>query len=406
MKYDLLLKRGHVIDPLNNVNEVNDVAISKGKIAAVASNIDSSEAVKVIDISGLYLTPGLVDIHCHLYPTTGMRGSWAGDLSVFPDGFSFRSGITTMVDAGSAGAMNFDDFRERVIDRSLTRVLAFINIISHGMVSDSVEQNINEMNPSLTAKMALKNRDVVVGIKTAHYQGPEWIAVEKAIEAGTKAGMPIMVDFGYFRKERPYYRLVTEKLRPGDITTHMYIGAIPYVDENQNLLDYLKTSRKRGVMFDVGHGGGSFVFRNAAASVKCGFYPDTISTDLHVLSMNSAMMDMTTVLSKFLAIGIPLSEVIKECTINAARIIGHHELGQLSVGAIADIAVLNLIKGNFGYYDVAYGKVEFNQRLLCEMTIKDGKIVWDWNARNGVDYRELTNNYGVRPVDNIIIPVK
>jgi dihydroorotase len=266
------------------------------------------------------------------------------------------------------------------------------------------EQNIHDMDPKATAEMAEKHKDVVVGIKTAHYQGPEWVSVERAVEAGTLANLPVMVDFGYFLPERPFYRLVTEKLRPGDMATHMFRGPVPYIDKNGKLLKYLEVARKRGVKFDVGHGGGSFVFRNAAPSVQQGFYPDSISTDLHTGSMNAGMMDMVATMSKMLVLGIPLKEVIRESTLNPAVNINHPELGHLSVGAVADIAVLNLMSGKFGYADASNGKVEGNQRLFCEMTLKDGKVVWDWNARAATDYRKLGDRYGVRDVDHVIPP--
>jgi dihydroorotase len=403
-RYDLVLKGGHVIDPRNSIDAQTDVAISNGKIVAVAPEIPAAQAQKVIDVGGLYVTPGLVDIHCHLYATSGVQDAWAGDNSVLPDGFSFRTGVTTMVDAGSSGWRNFEDFRNRVIDRAKTRVFALLNIVGIGMITDALEQNTHDMDPKVTAEMAHKHKDVVVGIKSAHYQGPEWVSVERAVEAGTLADIPVMVDFGYFLPERPYYQLVTEKLRPGDISTHMYRAPIPYVDKDGKLLKYLLQARKRGVKFDVGHGGGSFVFRNAAASIGQGFFPDSISTDLHTGSMNGAMMDMPTTMSKLLVLGVPLKEVIRESTDNPAREIKHPELGHLTVGAVADIAALRLMTGDFGYTDASNGKIEAKQRLFCELTLKDGKVVWDWNGRSGEDYHKLGDHYGVRDVDRIVLP--
>ena len=403
-RYDLLLKGGHVIDPQNGIDGLKDVAISQGKIAAVADAIPASQAEKVVNVSGLYVVPGLIDLHTHLYATSGMPSAWAGDSSVLPDGFSFRTGATTLVDAGSSGWRNFEDFRLRVIDRATTRVFALLNIVGMGMPTDVPEQNIHDMDPKATAEMARKHKDVVVGIKSAHYQGPEWVSVERAVEAGTIANIPIMVDFGYFRVERPFYQLVTEKLRPGDMATHMYRAPVPYVDKNGKLPQYLLAARKRGVKFDVGHGGGSFVFRNAAPSVQQGFYPDSISTDLHTGSMNGGMMDMATTMSKMLVLGVPLKEVIRESTINPAVNIKHPELGHLSVGAVADVAVFNLMTGKFGYADAANGRAEGTQRLFCELTLKGGKVVWDWNARAAQDFRKLGDRYGMREVDHIILP--
>jgi dihydroorotase len=403
-RYQILLKGGHVIDPRNQIDAVMDVAVAAGKIAAVRADINPAEASTVVDVRGLYVTPGLIDAHVHLFATTGMKDAWAGDNSVLPDGFSFRSGVTTMVDVGSSGWRNFEEFRSRVIDRARTRVFAMLNIVGLGMLTDVPEQNVHDMDARATANMALKHRDVVVGIKSAHYQGPEWVSVDRAVEAGTAAKIPVMVDFGYFRVERPYYSLVTERLRPGDISTHMFLGPVPYVDANGKLLDYLKQARARGVLFDVGHGGGSFVFRNAVPAVQQGFYPDTISTDLHTGSMNGAMMDMLTTMSKFLAMGVPLQDVVRQSTANPAKAIQHAELGHLAEGAEADIAVLRVLQGSFRYADGARGTIEGDRRLTCEMTLKGGSVVWDWNARTGTDYRTLSKDYGIRPVDKIVLP--
>lgn len=402
--YDMLLKGGHVIDPRNGIDGVMDVAVADGRIAAVRAGIAPADARQVVDVSGLYVTPGLIDLHVHVFATTGMRGAWAGDNSVLPDGFSFRSGVTTMVDAGSSGWRNFEDFRRTVIDRSRTRVLAMLNIVGLGMLTDVPEQNVFDMDAKATAEMAAKHRDVVVGVKSAHYQGPEWVSVDRAIEAGTTAGIPVMVDFGYFREERPFYRLVTERLRPGDMATHMFRGPVPYIGTDGTLLDYLTQARSRGVLFDVGHGGGSFVFRTMVPTVQQGFYPDTISTDLHTGSMNGAMMDMITTMSKFLVAGMPLQAVIRASTDAPARAIQRPELGHLSVGAEADVAVLRVLEGDFGYADGARGTLQAKRRLLCELTLREGRVAWDYNARAGTDYRTMSPTYGVRDVDRVIVP--
>ncbi|BCS35908.1 amidohydrolase [Luteitalea sp. TBR-22] len=402
--YDLLLKGGHVIDPRNGIDGPMDVAVTGGRIAAVRAGIDPGAARQVVDVAGLYVTPGLIDIHVHVFATTGVKGAWAGDNSVLPDGFSFRTGVTTMVDAGSSGWRNFEDFRRTVIDRASTRVLAMLNIAGFGMLTDVPEQNVHDMDARATADMALRHKDVVVGIKSAHYQGPEWISVDRAIEAGTAANVPVMVDFGYFREERPYHQLVTTRLRPGDITTHMFRGPVPYIGADGAVLAYLKRARGRGVVFDVGHGGGSFVFRTMVPAVAQGFYPDTISTDLHTGSMNAGMQDMLTTMSKFLVAGMPLAQVIRASTDAPAKVIKRPGLGHLSVGAEADIAVLRVMEGRFGYADGARGTMTGDKRLLCELTLREGRVAWDWNARTGTDYRKLPPTYGVRDVDRVIVP--
>ena len=195
-KYDLLLRGGHVIDARNNVDAVRDVAIAGGKIALVAASIPAADAGKTIDVSGLYVTPGLIDIHTHVYTGTGEPNSYAGDNSVYPDGFTFRVGVTTVADAGGSGWRNFEDFKTRVIDRAKTRVLAFLNIVGNGMRGAKFESDQADMDAQAAAAMALKHKGTIVGIKTAHYTGPEWTPVEHAVEAGTAAGIPVMVDFG------------------------------------------------------------------------------------------------------------------------------------------------------------------------------------------------------------------
>src|SRR5437899_9651314 len=291
-EYDLLLQGGHVIDGKNKISAVRDVAIRAGKSAEVAARIDPSKARKVVNVAGLYVTPGLVDIHVHVYAGTGQRGAYSGDNSVYPDGFTFRSCVTTVADAGSSGWRNFPDFKDRVIDRSKTRVLALLNIVGKGMGGGAIEQDVSDMDATATADQAKKYKDTVVGVKTAHFQGPEWVAVERAVEAGQMANIPVMVDFGTFRPERPFQDLVLKKLRPGDIYTHTYLGAVPMLDDAGMVNKYLFEARKRGIIFDVGHGGGSLLFRQAVPAVKQGFIPDSISTDLHTRSINAGMKDV------------------------------------------------------------------------------------------------------------------
>ena len=392
-KYDLLLKGGHVIDPRNKISAVRDVAIANGRVAAVAANIDPAEALKVVDASGYYVTPGLVDIHVHVYAGTGERGSYAGDNSLYPDGFTLRAGVTTIVDAGSSGWRSFDDFKQRIIDRSRTRVLALLNIVGYGMRGDKFEQNLTDMEAGPTADMAVRHKGLIVGIKTAHYAGPEWAPVERAVEAGTRANIPVMVDFGSNRPERPMAELVTRKLRPGDIYTHAYSGLRNELDESGRVNPGMWEGRKRGVIFDVGHGGGSFAWRIAVPAMREGFLPDSISTDLHIGSMNSGMKDMLNVMDKFLAMGMSLDDVILRSTWNPAREIGHEDLGHLSVGAPADIAVIRLENGSFGFVDMYGARLRGTQRLTCELTFRDGKVVYDLNGMTRPDWNTLPRDY-------------
>ncbi|HUO28404.1 MAG TPA: amidohydrolase/deacetylase family metallohydrolase [Bryobacteraceae bacterium] len=388
--YDLLLKSGHVIDGKNHISAVMDVAIKDGKIAAVAADIPATQALKTVDVSGLYVTPGLIDMHVHVYAGTGKRGAYCGDNSVYPDGFTFRSGVTTVADAGSSGWRNFPDFKDRVIDRSKTRVLAFLNIVGAGMAG-AVEQDTNEMDAKSAAMMAEEYKDIIVGIKTAHYAGPEWTAVERAVEAGTLAHIPVMVDFGTFRPERPFQDLVLHKLRPGDIYTHTYLSWVPMLDAQGKILPYLFEARKRGIIFDVGHGGGSFLFRQAVPAMRQGFGPDSISTDLHISSMNAGMKDMLNVMSKFLNIGMPLDEVILRSTWTPAKEIHHEDLGNLTVGSVADVAVLRVEQGHFGFVDTYGARMQGTQKLECELTIRNGRVVWDLNGITREDWDKLGN---------------
>jgi dihydroorotase len=384
--YDLLLKGGRVVDAKNQTDAVLDVAIAAGKIAAIAEAIPAEQARRVADVAGLYVTPGLVDIHFHA-SAGAMDWDYTGADSVRPDGFTFRSGVTTVVDAGSTGWRNFPQFKLDIIDRAQTRVLAMLNIVGRGMGGRyTVEQDTTDMDPKRTAQEAAKYPDTIVGIKVAHYAGPEWTAVERAVEAGELARVPVMVDFADFRPERPFQDLVLKKLRPGDIYTHTYLRAVPMLDEQGKVLPYLFEAQKRGVIFDVGHGAGSFLFRQAVPAVRQGFLPNSISTDMHTHSMNAGMKDMLNVMSKFLNMGVPLQGVIQRATWNPAREIRREDLGHLTVGGIADIAVLRLASGDFGFVDSSRGRMKGSQKLIAEMTIRDGRVVWDLNGLASEDW--------------------
>jgi dihydroorotase len=406
-RYDLLLQGGHVIDAKNRIDAVRDVAIRDGKIAEVAQHIDPAQAFKVVNLNGLYVTPGLVDIHVHVYAGTGEARSYAGDNGLYPDGYTFRAGVTTAADAGSSGWRNFEDFKQRVIDRSKTRIVAFINIVGNGMRGAKYEDDLTDMEAKPAAEMAQRYKGLIIGVKTAHYSGPEWTPVEHAVEAGTIANIPVMVDFGANRKERPMAELVTKKLRPGDIYTHCYSGLRNEQDESGHVNPAMFEARKRGVIFDVGHGGGSFAWRIAVPALKQGFPPDSISSDLHTGSMNSGMKDMPNLMSKFLVMGQSLADVIAESTWHPAREIHREDLGNLSVGAGADVAVLRLERGSFGYTDMYGARMKGDRKLICELTLRDGKVVWDLNGISRPDWTTLPRDYhqsGDRRWDTINVP--
>jgi dihydroorotase len=396
-QYDLVLRNGQVLDPKNHVAGKLDVAVRDGKIAAIEATIPASAAKQSVDISGLYLTPGLVDIHVHAF--TGLRhNAWGnGDLSVPADVIAIPNGVTTVADAGSSGWRDFPEFRRRIIDYSKTRILAFLNIVGAGMANDddAAEQNEHDMDLDALSKTIAENRDIIVGIKTAHWQQPNFISVQKAVEAGRRNHLPVMVDFGWF-DNKSYEQMISSILRPGDISTHVFRMPAPLLTADGKPAPYMLEARKRGIKFDVGHGGGSFSFALAEPMVKNGFFPDSISTDLHVDSATGVMLNLPNVMSKMLALGVPLPEVIREATTNPASEIGHPELGQISVGSVADIAVLRVEQGNFGYADLAGGKVEGSERILAEMTIRAGHVVFDLNARTAVPWREGHLKYATR----------
>ncbi len=383
-QFDLLIKNGHVLDSANNVDAVIDVAISGPKIVRVAASIDPAQARRVVDATDLHVVPGLIDIHSHVFFGTEKDAYLSNaDTAVQPDNHAFRSGQTTLVDVGGAGWRNFLQFKEQVIDRARTRVLSFINIVGSGMKGGPVEQNLADMDARLTAMRIRQHRGVIVGIKVAHYAGPEWDPVTRAVAAGQETGVPVMVDFGNHTPPLSLEDLLLKHLRPGDILTHTYAhvsGRIPIVDDDGKLRPYVGAARKRGIVFDVGHGGGSFLFRQAVPAMKQGFAPDVISTDLHTGSMNAGMKDILNVMSKFLNLGMTLPDVIKANTSRAAAVIKRPDLGHLGAGAEADIAVLNLRKGTFGFIDTAGGRFVGTQKLECELTVRGGQVVWDLNG--------------------------
>jgi dihydroorotase len=334
------------------------------------------------------VVPGLVDMHVHVFAGT-MGSEYTGEFGVRPDGFTFRSGVTTVVDAGSSGWRNFAEFQQQTINHSRTRVFAMLNIVGRGMGGrTTVEQDVTDMDAVRTAETARQYRDLVVGIKVAHYAGPDWVPYERAVEAGKLANIPVMVDFAEFRPERPFQELVLQKLRPGDIYTHTYLSAVPMLDDEGRLLPYLFEARKRGIIFDLGHGGGSFSWLQAVPAIRQGFVPDSISTDMHVSSMNAGMKDMVTTMSKILNLGVGLVDVIKMSTMNPAREINRPELGNLSVGAGADVAVLRLKTGDFGFVDSGNLRYSGTQKLECELTVRNGRVVWDLNGRAAADWQK------------------
>ena len=406
MRFDLLIYNGRVIDPANNINMKGCVAIKGGAIAAVAADIPRREAEKAIDAGGSYIVPGLLDIHSHVYPL--LPHDHAGALpSIDADTTMLRSGVTTTVDAGTTGWRDFLAFKENVIDTATVRVLALINMTVTGMVEMEAEQDPSQFHPEITAEVARQYRDVVVGIKAAHYWVGKpfdavhvpWASADAGLRAAELCGMPLMIDFqpNYEPPGRTYEDLILKKLRPGDIHTHVFAKQFPIVDGAGKVLPHMRAARERGVYFDVGHGAGSFWFRNGQRALDDGFYPDTLSTDMYVASVKFAALDQLQVMSKFLNMGMPLEEVIMRSTSEPAKLIRRPELGTLSVGACADVAVIRVLKGDFGYVDCGYAMMRGDSRLDCQVTVRGGKVVYDANGLSLPRWQDAPPEYWKMP---------
>lgn len=379
-QYDLLIKGGHVIDAANNIDAVRDVAVKGGLIARVAENIPADQAKKTIDVRGRYVTPGLIDLHAHVFGYSG---------SILPDDTALLTGVTTVADCGGAGWRTFDEFKETVIDRVKTRVYSFINIVGHGMVGSRYESDDSDMDPVKTSDKIKQYPDLIVGIKVAHYAKPGWNVIDQAIKAGNLANRPIIVDNSILSNTgRDTRTKLLEKFRPGDIHTHSYNDRhVEIVNRlTGEIQPWMWEARKRGVLFDLGHGNGSFVWPNAVAAMKGGFPPDTISTDLHQASMLSSKSDMPNCISKMMLLGMPLKEAIYRSTQRPAEVIKKYpEIGTLSEGKAADIAVFELESGVFAFADAWRKKMMGNHRLQAVMTVRAGEVVFD---RDGLGFPE------------------
>ena len=391
--YDLLLKGGHVIDPKNRIDKVTDVAVSGGKIAKVADNIAPASAKKVIDLKGLYVTPGLIDMHTHLFPRLVLPPGAPPSEGVEPDEFSFRGGVTTMVDAGSAGWKEFPEFKERVIKPSKTRVLAFLNIVGAGMGTGN-DDNIAEMTASEAAGMAKANPGLIVGFKSAHYSGPGWESVDNAVAAGKLANIPVMVDFGRITQTRNIDELFMHHLRPGDIFTHAFSGHREEALENGTLNPAMEAGRKRGIIFDLGFGSLSFFWYVAVPAYQANFHPDSISSDLHKMNMNEGMKDMPNMMSEIMSLGSSLAEVVEMSTWAPAKEIHHPELGNLDVGAEADIAVLSMETGRFRFTDSVGAARAGTRRLASVLTLRKGEVMWDRDGLAAQDWQTFPYRKG------------
>lgn len=384
---DLLLKGGHVIDSKNNIDAPMDVAIAEGKIVEVATNISEKKAKKVIDATGLYVTPGLIDPHTHVF--VGSNSGFAdGFSSVSPDDITLKAGITTVVDAGTSGWRNFPVFKKNVIDRSKTRVLSFLNIAGSGMTGYPSEENMGDMDARMTALVIEQFPDIIVGVKIGHYRGADWAPFDRAIEAGHIAKVPLFVEC-----HLPLLPLegILDRLRPGDIFSHTFCSASDrtcILDEAGIIRPSVLEAKEKGVRFDVGHGGAMFHFDIAVPAMEQGLLPDSFGSDLHRYSMNSGMKNMLNIMSKYLNMGMALKDIIFRATWNSATSIQREDLGHLSKGAVADIAVLNVREGNFGFIDTRGNKMSGNRKLEAELTLREGEVVWDLNGLAAQEWTE------------------
>ena len=403
IRFDLLLAGGTIVDPEKKLKAKKDIAIRDGKIAAIEDFIPHETGEKVADVTGLLITPGLIDMHCHFYPTFPIAED--GLSCINPDACLFQEGVTTAVDTGTCGSRDFLYFKERILDTARARLLAFVNIADGGMVNISREQEPRFFAPEIAAGIARSYPDQVVGIKTAHYwvgkpfdkEHTAWASVDAALLAGELSGKRVMVDMQPTPPARTYQDLLLKKLRPGDIHTHMYAQQFPVIDENGKVYDYLWKAKEKGILFDLGHGSGSFWFRNAVPSFEQGYWPDTLGSDLYVNNIAGPVFGMTHILSKYLSMGMELMDVIRLATLSPANIIERPELGRLSVGLPADITVLEERTGNFAFPDSGGARMIGNKRVECAMTLREGEIVYDPNARTLPNWEEAGPAYWVPP---------
>jgi dihydroorotase len=372
-----------VIDPANEIDGVMDVAVRGQTIARVARDIPAGQAKKVIDATGAIVTPGLIDLHAHVFGYSG---------SIFPDDTALYAGTTTVVDCGGAGWRTFDEFKETLIDRVQTRVLSFLNIVGHGMVGEPYESDVADMDAEKTAAKMAEYPDVIVGIKTAHFTGEGWAAIDAAIKAGELSGKPVIIDDKIFTNTgRTSKKKLLEKMRPGDLHTHTFNDRqVEIVDRfNGKVQPYVWEARKRGVLFDLGHGGGSFMWPVAAKATSQGFYPDTISTDLHTSSIMGPRSDMSNCITKMMALGMGLPDAIERSTVAPAKAIQKFpQLGTLGEGKEADIAVFRVEKGAFALRDAWKKKMLATEQLTPILTVRAGKIVVDLEGLGFPEWQE------------------
>jgi dihydroorotase len=384
MAFDLILRGGRVIDPAQKLDRVTDIAFAGGKVAKVGDGLAPDASTDVRDVSGFIVSPGLIDLHTHVY--------WGGtSLGIDAEEFCRLSGVTTAIDTGSAGPGNFAGFRKHVIEPSAVRILAYLHVSFAGifafsktvMVGESEELRL--LAPAEAVEVADANRDVIVGIKVRvgrHAGGTSGTApLDIALQAAGEVGMPLMCHIDY---PPPSYEEVVERLRPGDVLTHAF-RPFPNAptDAQGKVKDVVRRARERGVQFDIGHGKGSFSFKTARAMLANGFYPDTISSDIHQLCIDGPVFDQVTTLSKFLCMGMPLNDVIAATTVNAATALKRPELGSLKPGSAGDATILSIQRGTFDYVDVLGEHMAGDRKIASEAVVIAGR--W-WHPQNGARF--------------------
>lgn len=366
--YDLLIANGELIDPGANQIGRYDLAVQAGRIAAVAPSIDPALATRVVDATGLIVTPGLVDLHTHIYWGVTYWGIQADPVAA-------RTGVTTWLDVGSAGAYSFPGFRQYVSAPSRAKIYCLLNLSAIGLIAPTWEfTNLDYCDVDLAARMIDANRDVILGIKAridSNTTGKNGIRpLEMARALADQVELPLMV---HIASGPPPFEQVAALLRSGDILTHCFTGGTHRIIQPDGSVDPLaRQLQERGVVLDIGHGTGSFSFDVAEAAMTQGVLPDVISSDIHQLSVQGPMFDLPTTLSKFLNLGMSLPEVIERATVRPARAMRRPELGTLAVGAAADIALFQLAQGEYTFRDVLMAARPGNQQLICRATFVDG----------------------------------